>query len=59
MNSKDRVKEEIDQMPEELIEKVYQFITDIKKEQKEKRKLPSFNLNGIFDHTDIRKSAYE
>ena len=59
MITKDHVKKEIDQMPDELLEKVYAFISDMKKQKKPRKTIHTYKLNGAFDRLDIRKIAYE
>ena len=59
MISKEQIKKEIDQMPDELVEQVYVYITDIKKTKKRKKPIHTYKLKGAFDRTDIRKKAYE
>jgi ABC-type phosphate/phosphonate transport system substrate-binding protein len=59
MITKDRVKNEIDQMPDELVEKVYAFISDIKKPKKAEKTIHTYKLRGVFDRINIRKTAYE
>jgi hypothetical protein len=59
MTTKERLKQEIDQMPEELVEELYKLIeSSIKKKTKAKR-LHTYKLGGAFDKKDIRKNAYE
>ncbi len=58
MTTKEKLKEEIDCLPSNLVEEVYQFISSIKMEKKTKR-FHSFKLKGQFDKIDIRKEAYE
>ena len=50
MINKERVKEEIDQMPD---------INDLQKKKKRKKEIRAYKLNGVFDHNHIRKRAYE
>ncbi len=59
MISKDRLKNEIDRMPDELVEKVYIYLTSIKKIKNPEKRIHSFRLNGAFDQKNIRKNAYE
>ena len=59
MITKSRVKREIDRLPNELLEKVYKYISQLSKSEKKEKKLPSFKLKGQFDKLDIRKAAYE
>ncbi len=59
MIAKEYIKNKIDQMPDELVEKVYAFIDGIKKTKMIKRSIHTYRLNGAFDQMDIRKMAYE
>lgn len=59
MIPKDRIKNEIDQIPDEMAEKVLDFILHLKRAKNRKKPLRSFKLQGFFDKTDIRKKAYE
>lgn len=59
MIDKERIKKEIDQMPDELVEKVYAFIAQLQKEKKHKKTIHSYTLGGAFDNTHIRTQAYE
>ena len=53
------IKEEIDKMPEELVDSVYKYIKEKKKQKQQNREIRTYNLHGKFDDTDIRKKAYE
>ena len=62
MTTKEKLKSEIDKLPEELAAKVYKLIISEKKEFKKhnvKKKLKAYHLGKELDKTDIRKSAYE
>ncbi len=59
MISKEKVKEEIEKMPDDLVEEVYRFINTIKITKIRKRKIHTFHLKGRFDNLNIRKKAYE
>lgn len=60
MTTKEHIKTEIDQMPDELVAKVHLFIKSLKKKENTK-KVPfhTYKLNGAFDHVNIRRKAYE
>lgn len=58
-DTKNIIKEEIDQMPDEMVEKIYEFIRTIKQKDKPYKKMHTYKLNGAFDQIDIRKKAYE
>jgi hypothetical protein len=59
MNTKEKVKKEIDKMPEDLLEQVYAFINTIKSKKPKRKKLHTFKLKGMFDDVNIREKAYE
>ena len=59
MTIKDKVKKEIDKMPEDLLKQVYIFINSIKFKKVRKKKIHTFKLNGKFDNVNIREKAYE
>ena len=59
MITKEKVKEEIDGMSKDLVEKVYQYIHLIKSKNIEKKKIHTFKLKGNFDDVNIREKAYE
>jgi|GEM_PF-1028805 len=56
--TKEMIISEIDQMPDEMVEKIYEFIKTIKKSAKQNKKMHTYNLNGRFDNKNIRKEAY-
>lgn len=53
MITKDRLKKEIDELPEDLLDRIYQFINSIKQDRQVKGKIRSFKLNGQFDDINI------
>ena len=60
MVTREELKKEIDNLPENLLEELYTFLK--KTIIKMKAGKPNFtirNFKGQLDHTDIRKSAYE
>ncbi|KAA0226779.1 DUF2281 domain-containing protein [candidate division KSB1 bacterium] len=60
MSTRDQIKSEIDKLPDEALQEVQIFLRFLKtKPPAEKRKQPSFKLNGRFDSLDIRREAYE
>ncbi len=59
MSTKEKVKEEIDQMPDELVEKVYKYIEEYLKNNNRKNIVSTYSLKGSFDQINIRESAYE
>ena len=59
MTTKEKVKKEIDKMPEDLLEQVYEFIDSIKSKRHKKTRIHTFKLKGTFDNLNIREKAYE
>ena len=59
MITKERVKKEIDKMPNDLLEKVYSYINSLKSKTKTKRKIHTFNLKGELDNINVREKSYE
>lgn len=59
MPTKKAIKEEIDKMPEDLVNSVYQYIKDKEREKQKNRKIKTYRLNGKYDDINIREKAYE
>jgi DNA replication initiation complex subunit (GINS family) len=59
MITKEKVKKEIDKMPNDVLEKVYRYINSLKTNTSKKKKIHTFNLKGQFDDLNIRERAYE
>ena len=59
MELKEKLKKEIDQMPEELLYEVQKYLAKIKKHPAKKRKIRSLHLKGQYDNVNIRQKAYE
>lgn len=59
MITKEKIKKEIDKMPNDLIEKVYKYINGLKSKEPKKKEIHTFNLKGQFDNINIRERAYE
>lgn len=59
MITKEKVKREIDGMPNELIVKVHKYINGLRTKKATKKKLHTFSLKGQFDDINVRKRAYE
>jgi hypothetical protein len=57
MITKEQLKKEIDKVPENLLDEVYSSLKKIV--YKRKKKITSRDFHGKFDHSDIRKAAYE
>ncbi len=58
MTTKEKVKKEIDKMPNDLLEKVYKYINSLRIKTTQKKKIRTFNLNGQLDNINIRERAY-
>lgn len=59
MTTKEKVKREVDKMPNDLLEKVYEYINSLRTKKKPTKKIHTFNLKGQLDNLNIRKKAYE
>jgi hypothetical protein len=59
MVTKERIKREIDRMPNDLLEKVYKYINGLTSPKTIKKKFRTYKLKGQFDSINIREKAYE
>ena len=59
MTTKEKVKREIDKMPNDLLEKVYKYINSLRTKTTQKKNIHTFNLKGQLDNVNIRERAYE
>lgn len=59
MNTKEKIKEKIDQLPEGKLQEIDTYLDRLLQGKKRTDGLPTFDLGGKFDHIDIRKEAYE
>lgn len=59
MITKEQVKKEIDRLSDVELEKVYLYLTSLKKTKKSKLDIRSLKLNGKLDTQHIRSVAYE
>ncbi len=59
MTTKERVKKEIDKMPNDLLELVYKYINSLEMKTTQKKKIHTYNLKGQFDNVNVRERAYE
>lgn len=60
MITKEKVKKEIDRIPDHLLEDVYAYIQNsMGNTKKSARNIHAYKLNGQFDKIDIRANAYE
>ena len=59
MTIKEKIKKEIDKMPEELLYQLQEYLNSIKKSSQRKVKIKSLHLKGRYDNINIRQKAYE
>ncbi len=59
MTTKEKVKKEIDKMPNDTLEKVSRYINSLKTKTTQKKKIRTFDLKGQLDNVNIRERAYE
>ncbi len=59
MVTKEKLKKEIDKLPQNLLGQVYQFINSMKEKKRTKNRIRSFKLKGQFDDINIREKAYD
>ena len=59
MTTKEKVKKEIDKMPNDLLEKVYKYINSLRTRTVQKKKIHTYNLKGQLDNVNIREREYE
>ena len=58
MITKEKLINEIENLPEDLLEKVYKFIRNLQT-QKPKIKIHTYKLKGQFDDMDVREESYK
>ena len=59
MITKEKVKKEIDRLSDAELEKVYQYLSSLRKKKKPKPNIRSLKLKGKLDKEDLRTLAYE
>lgn len=60
MITKEKVKKEIDRIPDNLLEDIYSYIQySMGQTKKSVRSIHTYKLAGQFDEIDIRANAYE
>jgi len=59
MTTKEKLKKEIDQLNDDVIEEIYRIINTMKDKKKRKRRIHTHRLRGIYDNTNVRAEAYE
>lgn len=59
MTTKEKIERDLDDLPSELLEQIYQFIKSVRSRNSNKKEVRSFKLGGQFDELNIRQRAYE
>lgn len=59
MVTKERIKREIDRMPNDLLDKVHKYINELTSRKTTKKKFHTYKLKGQFDNINARERAYE
>ncbi len=59
MKIKEKIKKEIDTMPEELLYELQKYLNRINKRTNTKKKIRKLHLKGQYDNINIRHKAYE
>ncbi len=59
MTTKDKIKHEIEKLPENELEKLYLYLHTLNRAKKPKPNIRSLKLKGKLDHKDIRSISYE
>ncbi|GJQ64760.1 MAG: hypothetical protein SCALA702_38130 [Melioribacteraceae bacterium] len=59
MTTKEKVKRRIDNLPEENIKKVEEFLNKLSSVKVDKKNLTLYDFKGQFDNKEIRNRAYE
>ena len=59
MELKEKIKHEIDSLPEEYLPQLERYLKTIKSKNIKKKQIKTLHLKGKFDNLNIRKVAYE
>ena len=59
MELKEKIKHEIDSIPEEYLPQIERYLEIIKSEKTKKKQIKTLHLKGKFDNLHIRRVAYE
>jgi len=59
MTTKEKIKQEIDRLSDQELEKVYLYLTSLKQQKKAKSDIRSLHLKDKLDNQNIRSVAYE
>ena len=57
MELREKIKKEIDSMPEELLYRLQQYLDSIKENSERKRQIKTLHLKGRYDNINVRKIA--
>ena len=58
MDLKDKIKKEVDLLPEEQLHQLELYLEIIKSDKQKAQNIRSIHLNGSFDNLNIRKLAH-
>lgn len=59
MELKEKIKKEIDSLPEEYLLQLERYLEIMKSGPQKKKRIKTLHLKGKFDNLNIRKLAYE
>ena len=59
MELKEKIKKEIDLIPEEYLAEIEKYLKRIKRKKIKRDQIRTLSLKGKYDKLNIRKSAYE
>ncbi len=59
MEIKEKIKKEIDSLPEEYLPQIERYLEIIKSDNQRKRNIKAIHLKGKFDNMNIRRVAYD
>ena len=59
MSIKEKIKKEIDTLPDDFLKKIYEYIYSIKIVKGKRSSIRTFHLQGQYDKVNIRHKAYE
>ncbi|MBW1999396.1 MAG: hypothetical protein JRJ29_15725 [Deltaproteobacteria bacterium] len=59
MELKEKIKKEIDSLPEEYLPQLERYLETIKNGKQKEKRIKTVHLKGKFDNLDIRRVAYE
>ena len=59
MSTVEQLKKELEELPEDVLDELDQYIHDLRLRNIPRKKLPTFHLKGQFDQQTVRDLAYE